>query len=134
MSPEDLLRANGVALPSYAPGRYATTCPRCSAGRHSVANRNAQVLGVTLERDRAFGGCNHCGWTFPQRGNGNGRDHDPPPDYLYRDASGELRAGKVRNKPGRKPRFIFKYWDGATWISADENSKRAIRITIPLLY
>jgi hypothetical protein len=133
-TPEALLLNHGVRLKSYAPGRHYTTCPKCSRDRKTAAHRNDPVLGVTIEADeKVHFGCNHCGWTGPEKGKGAGRD-DPPPDHPYRDANGELRAGKMRNRHGKKPRFIFKYWDGSTWISAKENNKRETRITIPLIY
>jgi hypothetical protein len=40
MTPETLLLSYGITLPSYAPGRYYSTCPECSRLR-SAANRNA---------------------------------------------------------------------------------------------
>ena len=51
MSPEDLLRQSGVTLDNYAPGRYYTTCPNCSAGRSTSEHRREKVLGVTIEAD-----------------------------------------------------------------------------------
>jgi hypothetical protein len=51
-TPEQLLARRGIRLSSYAPGRYYTTCPECSRLR-TVAHRNAQCLGVTIEGDSA---------------------------------------------------------------------------------
>jgi hypothetical protein len=51
MSPEALLRQNGVDLKSFAPGRHYTTCPECSRSRSTSAHRQAKVLGVTIGAD-----------------------------------------------------------------------------------
>jgi hypothetical protein len=68
---QDVLLGHGIRLSSYAAGRYYATCPECSP-RRSAAHRNAQCLGVTIEADVVRFGCNHCGWTGPQKGNGKG--------------------------------------------------------------
>jgi putative DNA primase/helicase len=112
MSPEDLLRQNGITLPSYAPGRYYTTCPKCSRDRSTAASRRDPCLGVTIEADDSVRwGCNHCPWTGPERGNGarNGRDRDPWPSFLY--AGGALR--KVKKPKGSKPRCFWQHRNGS---------------------
>jgi putative DNA primase/helicase len=115
MIAEDLLRQNGIALKSYAPGRHYTTCPQCSRDRRTAEHRRADVLGVTIDGDRVHWGCNHCGWTGPEKGNGtdNGGPHEPLVTYVYLDKSGEARFRKVRNQPGRSPRFYIQPSDGA---------------------
>lgn len=109
----DILRENSIKLPRDAPGRYYTTCPRCSAKR-SKAHQQQKVLGVTVDHDGAQWGCNHCAWTggarFNGRANGQARDDGFAATYDYQDASGVVRFQKVRNAPGRKPKF----WDAPT--------------------
>jgi hypothetical protein len=58
----DMLADNGIRLTSTAPGRYYTTCPRCSHLRQR-AHQKLKCLGVTVGDDGAMFGCNHCGWT-----------------------------------------------------------------------
>ena len=60
-------------------------------------------------------GCNHCGWTGPEKGSGdrsNGKERSDLPAYVYRDADGAPRFRKVRNLPGREPRFWLEQPDG----------------------
>lgn len=62
------LRSLGIELPSYAvDDRYYTTCPKCSHLRKPHHQR-LKVLHVEIEPDKFHGGCNHCGWTFPEPG------------------------------------------------------------------
>jgi hypothetical protein len=62
-TPEELLRANGIVLKSYAPGRYTISCPQCSNTRKR-AHQKLPVLGVNIcANDRCNWGCNHCGTT-----------------------------------------------------------------------
>ena len=65
-------------------------------------------------------GCNHCGWTGPEKGSGdrsNGKERNDLPAYVYRDADGVPRFRKVRNLPGREPRFWLERADGrGGWI------------------
>lgn len=81
MTPDELLAAHNIHLASSAPGRYYTTCPQCSAER-SKARQKSKVLGVTVDANGARWGCNHCGWTGPEKGssaNGsNGRGATVP--------------------------------------------------------
>jgi hypothetical protein len=131
MSPEDLHRQNGITLDSYAPGRYYTTCPNCSAGRSTAEHRREKVLGVTIEADGSVRfGCNHCPWTGPQKGcgeRGNVADGPALPFYLYRDLAGVVRFRKVRNAPGRKPRFWLEHPDGnGGWIKNTKDVETSI--------
>jgi hypothetical protein len=97
LTPEQLLTANGIALESYAPGRHYTTCPQCSRNRKTADYRKSEVLGVTIEADGAARwGCNHCGWTGPEKGVGAKPELTA---YEYRDAGGVTRFRKVRNSP-----------------------------------
>ena len=114
MTAEALLQKHGIRLPSYEPNRYYTTCPKCSRERSTAAHRTADVLGVTIEADGSVRfGCNHCGWTGPEKGNGAGGP--PLTAYVYRDKDGAPRFRKVRNAYGRTPPFWLEKWDGAGW-------------------
>jgi len=118
-SADEILAEHGIKLESPAPGRYYAICPRCSHTR-SKEHQKAKVLGVTIENDRAHWGCNHCGWTGPERGNGNGRDRDRAgfETYDYCDADGTLKFQKVRNPPGSKTRFWMRRPDShGGWIN-----------------
>lgn len=119
MTPQELLRAHGISLEATAPGRYYTTCPQCSHTR-SKAHQKLKVLGVTIEGDCVRWGCNHCGWTGPSSGTGqgNGRDDSFAATYDYHDADGVLRFQKVRNPPGCKNRFFLRRPNGGDgWIN-----------------
>jgi hypothetical protein len=107
----ELLDANGIRLADLSPGRHYAICPRCSAQR-SNAHRKLKCLGVTIEPDGVFWGCNHCSWTGPKP-NGGGPQL---PAYVYRDINGVERFRKVRNAPGRPgPRFWLEQRDGSGW-------------------
>jgi Protein of unknown function (DUF3631) len=113
MTADEHLAKHGIRLSSTAAGRYYTTWPRCSTTR-SRAHQGNKVLGVTIEADgKVHWGCNHCGWTGPEKGSGaiNG-GRQPLHSYVYRDAAGTPRFRKVRNSPGREPRFWFERADG----------------------
>src|SRR5262245_25246066 len=100
---KELLNRHDIKLASCAPGRYYTTCPRCSDKR-SKAHQANKVLGVTIDSDGSVRwGCNHCGWIGPQKGSGGEKRELQA--YIYRDATGLPLFRKVRNLPGRQPRF-----------------------------
>jgi hypothetical protein len=109
---EELLLAHHIALTDLSPGRHYTTCPECSSGRSTAAHRTMKCLGVTIEaEDKVFWGCNHCGMSGPQpKPNGGGGPELTA--YVYRDAAGVARFRKVRNLPGREPRFWLEQSDG----------------------
>ena len=86
----ELLAQYGIKLASTTPGRYYATCPQCSASR---SKRTAKVLGVTISLDGSVcWGCNHCGWTGPEKGsgkpNGKAAADDFAASYDYPDATG----------------------------------------------
>jgi Protein of unknown function (DUF3631) len=122
MTVVELLAKHGIKLTSTAPGRHYTTCPQCSAGRASKEHRAAKVLGVTIEADGGVHwGCNHCSWTGPEKGSGNGKGRKELPTYVYRDPDGAPRFRKVRNLPGREPRFWLERADGrGGWVKGTE--------------
>jgi hypothetical protein len=131
-APAELLQANGIQLADFSIGRHYATCPRCSATR-KTEHRKAKCLGVSIEAgDRVGWGCNHCGWTGPHSGNGNGGGQ-PLASYVYRDKSGAERFRKVRNEPGREPRFFIQKWDGAEWARGKEANAK-IKTQLDLIY
>jgi hypothetical protein len=117
------LREHGIDLKVTAPGRYYITCPQCSAKRKG-AHKNAKVLGVTVETDRAHWGCNHCGWTGAT-GKANGADRaDPNLYYDYVDENGELLFQKVR---GPNKKFWQRRPDGkGGWIKKLGDTRKVI--------
>ena len=115
MTLDELLKLNRIELQNVRPGRHYTTCPECSAKR-KLAHQKNKCLGVTIEGDRARWGCNHCGWTGPSSYGGNGA-RPPLAAHLYRDRDGNVCFRKVRNLPGRQPRFWLEHWDENTgWL------------------
>ena len=62
MTLDDILATNNLHPPSTKPGRYYTTCPRCSAER-SRGHQRLKVLGITIDDAGVTWGCNHCTWT-----------------------------------------------------------------------
>ena len=134
----DLLAKYGINLASTAPGRHYTTCPHCSAGRASKEHRAAKVLGVTIEGDgRVRWGCNHCDFT----GTGKGQPartatgaamRSIAATYDYTDADGALLFQKVRNPPGREPRFWLRRPDGkGGWINGTKGVNTGILYHAP---
>jgi hypothetical protein len=120
---QELLTRHGINLESYAPGRYYTTCPKCSHTR-STPNQKLKVLGITIGDDGSVcWGCNHCTYSGPEKGSGERRELT---SYVYRDADGTPRFRKVRNAPGREPRFWLERADGrGGWMKGtkDVNTK-----------
>src|SRR5262249_41618169 len=113
----DILRENGIKLPSTALGKYSTTCPKCS---HTRTKKKAKCLGVLIDERGTCWKCNHCGWSGPEKGSGksNGQGGEFVATYDYRDADGVLRFQKVRNPPGAKTRFFMRRPDGqGGWIN-----------------
>jgi hypothetical protein len=62
----ELLLENKILPRSISPGRYYMVCPRCSHQR-SIHNRKKKVLGLTITPEKVYWGCNHCGWTGPEK-------------------------------------------------------------------
>jgi RecA-family ATPase len=107
MTPQELLNNAGIFPPSYMPGRYYTACPKCSASRQ-VRHQKLKCLGITVLDDKVFWGCNHCGWTGPEKGSGiAGPD---PVSYRY---GQNLR--KVRNTRSNGPKFYWQHLNGGGW-------------------
>lgn len=113
--PRDLLTKHGITLKHWGPQRTYVPCPKCSAARKG-AHKKATVLGVTVEADGAVRwGCNHCAWSGPAKGDGIKREPMKLTAYIYRDRNGVALFRKVRNAPGRSPRFWMEQPDGKGW-------------------
>ena len=119
MTVAELLQKHGIALnKDTKPGRYYTTCPKCSKDRQKPGHKAARCLGVNIERDGANWGCNHCLWTGPEKGRGEPRGNNELVSYDYVDPDGALLFQKVRNPPGRKPPFWCRRPNGrGGWIN-----------------
>jgi Protein of unknown function (DUF3631) len=121
---QETLSKHGIKLESYAPGRHYTTCPKCSHTR-STPNQKLKVLGITIGEDGSVcWGCNHCTYSGPEKGSG---ERHELMSYVYCDADGTAHFRKVRNAPGREPRFWLEQPDGrGGWkkgLGNDINSK-----------
>jgi hypothetical protein len=122
-TPNELLRAYNINISSTAPGRYYTTCPKCSAGRMR-SHQKSKVLGVTINGNGAHWGCNHCGWTGPQEGNGFDRGAENIVTYDYLDENGVLLFQKVR---GPRKKFWQRKPDGAGgWVNKLGDTRKVI--------
>jgi hypothetical protein len=121
MSPEELLHANGITtLRSYATGNYSTTCPRCSSARKRD-HQKLPVLSVKIDGDGACWCCHHCGWEGPEKGTGGNGAAQPLKCHFYGES---LR--KVKNQPGRVPRFFWQYLNGSgEWTTGTGGAKTA---------
>lgn len=124
---DQLLDENGISLNGRNDGRYYATCPKCSAYRKR-AHQNNRVLGVTIKDGTAMWGCNHCGWTGPEkRANG----HADLITYDYCDAAGEIAFQKVRGYKNGAKTFWLRRPDGhGDWINgtAGVNTKIIYRL------
>src|SRR5262245_16209575 len=134
----EILRAAGLPPPPPSlncHGRYYEHCPRCSAQRSTTATRNAKVLGITIDNIGVKWGCNHCGWTggsYFKSNSGTGRNDGFAATYDYHDAGGKLIFQKVRNLPGREPRFWLRRPDGnGGWIKNTEGVDTTILYRLP---
>jgi putative DNA primase/helicase len=107
----ELLRQHGITLDDTTPGRHYAICPQCSKNR---SKQNAKCLGVTIEADDSVRwGCNHCGWTGPTKGDGQGENFETK--YDYQDADGKLIFQKVRKVP--KGFYCRRQDGGGGWIN-----------------
>jgi hypothetical protein len=123
MSIDELLQANKISLQSTAPGRYYAICPQCSHTR-SKEHQRSKVLGVTISDKGVCWGCNHCGWTGPEKGSGRDPASDNLTTYDYADESGDLLFQKVR-APQKK--FWQRRPDGhGGWINGLGDTRKVL--------
>src|SRR5262249_40793334 len=90
MTVDKLLNREGIHLKSYAPGEHTLTCPRCSANRQPH-HQKLECLGVKIDDRGVTWHCNHCHWSGPEKGTGqgnNGRDRSFAATYDYKDKDG----------------------------------------------
>lgn len=112
----EILQDVGIKLSSTAPGKYSTTCPKCSAQRQPH-HRRIRCLGVKIDEQGVCWRCNHCDWSGPAKGSADGHAGDFAATYDYRDAHGVPLFQKVRYPEGHEPRFRMRRPDGAGgWI------------------
>jgi hypothetical protein len=111
MSAQQLLDAHDIKLTLGPPGQYYSLCPQCTAKRKKE-HQKRKVLGVYLEPNgKVKSHCNHCNWSGPPKSNYSAKPELP--FYIYRDSAGVARFRKVRNRPGREPRFWLEQPDGS---------------------
>ena len=107
---DTILERFGLRPPSAAPGRYYTTCPKCSAVR-TRAHQKAECLGITIDDQGVQFGCNHCdfkGGAFYNNRKPNGAARDTfVATYDYYDENGKLLFQVCRTAdkqfPQRRP-------------------------------
>ena len=110
MTPQELLHEHGIKLGNYGPGQHYATCPQCSKDRKKSGNK---CLGVLIEPGgKIIWNCHHCSWSGPPKGSGARTSDADLISYVYRDSAGIVRFRKVRNRPGKEPRFWLEQPDG----------------------
>jgi Protein of unknown function (DUF3987) len=132
MTVEELLAAHGIRLGNMAPGRHYVVCPRCSHQRQA-GHQAIKCLGILIDDRGVCWHCNHCDWRGPEKGAGDGANagngQAALTTYEYRDELGTVRFRKVRNRPGREPKFWLEQPDGrGGWTKGTQG------INIKLLY
>jgi putative DNA primase/helicase len=125
---DQLFAENGIGIKNKGDGRYYATCPKCSNGRKK-AHQNNRVLGVTIKDGSAMWGCNHCGWTGPEkRANG----HADLITYDYCAPSGEAAFQKVRGYKNGGKFFWLRRPDGhGDWINGISGVNTKIIYRLP---
>jgi AAA domain len=102
-----ILERFGLHPPSTAPGRYYTTCPKCSAAR-TRAHQKSECLGITIDDQGVQFGCNHCDFKGGALYKLNGAARDQfVAVYDYYDENGKLLFQVCRTAdkqfPQRRP-------------------------------
>ena len=123
----DVLRDHGLRPPSDAPGRYYTTCPKCSAKR-SKPHQKSKVLGITIDSKGVRWGCNHCDWKdsayFNGKANGHAEDDAIIETYDYVDEADTLLF-QVCRKAGKQ--FLQRRPDGrGAWVWGTKDVRKVI--------
>jgi hypothetical protein len=102
---DTILQRFGLHPPSTAPGRYYTTCPKCSAAR-TRAHQKSECLGITIDDQGVQFGCNHCEFKGGALYRTNGADPFVA-TYDYFDEDGKFLFQVCRtsekNFPQRRP-------------------------------
>jgi hypothetical protein len=104
---DTILQRFGLRPPCSAPGRYYTTCPKCSAAR-TRAHQKSECLGITIDDQGVQFGCNHCDFKGGALYKPNGAARDPfVAVYDYFDENGKLLFQVCRTAdkqfPQRRP-------------------------------
>jgi putative DNA primase/helicase len=124
----EILKEHGITVTDTKPGRYYTTCPKCSKDRTKPGHKAAKCLGVTIESDGSVHwGCNHgCGFKGGSSDRAGDRRQDPLVTHDYQDGDGNLLFQKVRNPPGSKTRFYCRRPNGqhGGWINDTKGIKQ----------
>jgi predicted P-loop ATPase len=131
----DILQSLGIRLESTAPGWHSALCPKCSHHRRGE-RKNHTCLSIRIESDGVGVNCHNCTWkeVFLLNGKGNSHDRELTP-YIYRDADGVERFRKVRNLPGREPRFWLEQPDGrGGWKKGTRDAKGNKVVNDTILY
>ena len=112
---DTILQRFGLRPPSSAPGRYYTTCPKCSAAR-TRAHQKSECLGITIDDQGVQFGCNHCDYKGGAlyKTNGAGRDRFVA-IYDYFDENGELLFQVCRTADKQFPQRRPDGNGGWTW-------------------
>jgi putative DNA primase/helicase len=125
---EELLRDHGIHLKSYAPGRHYSTCPECSRHRKK---KKARCLSIKIDARGACWHCIHCHWKGPEKGS----DRELPYHVYCHPDTGEPLFRKVRNVPGREPRFWLERYDGeGGWIKGVNDDDGNPLVDTSILY
>jgi hypothetical protein len=132
MNVADLFARHSIKLDNTAPGRHYAICPQCATTR-KLANQTKKTLGITINGEGAHWGCNHCGWTGPEKGNGNGRDGDTLIAYTYVHASGAVVFQKVRayDQHGKKFFWLRRPDGRGGWINATKGVDTSLIYRLP---
>jgi hypothetical protein len=128
MTPQELLQKFSIHLSDDTTyGHRYTTCPKCSADRKTAAHRADPVLGVTIDDKGVCWGCNHCGWTGPEKGNGHALQNATR-YHVYTDEAGQVLYRKVRRPKGVKGlRFWLERPDGrGGWIRGTNGARKVL--------
>ena len=72
---DELLPKHGIALADTKPGRYYTTCPKCSKDRRSPDTSRQVSRRHHRARRRGQVGLQSLRWTGPEKGSGERQDH-----------------------------------------------------------
>jgi hypothetical protein len=135
---DEIFRKLGIARP--AQGKNSATCPKCSHTRKR-GHQKLQCLSVKIDSEGVQWHCNHCEWKGgeyferPEKGTGLGAGRDRPvATHDYHDKDANFSFQKVRNPPGREPRFWMRHRDSdGGWINNTKGVDTSILYRLPEL-